>query len=59
MNKQIKPVVPPWKAGKNKFIRFEVRPFDDGHGHTAMITWAIFLNKDKEEDEMVAYVKWS
>jgi hypothetical protein len=30
----------------------------DDVGHTAIITWAIFLDKNKQEQEMVAYVKW-
>lgn len=54
----IKPFIPIWNDKKNKLIRFDVRPFDDGVGHTAQITYAIFLDKNKEEQEMVAYVKW-
>lgn len=55
---KIKPFYPKWSQGKNKLIRFEDRPFDDGVGHTATITWAIYSDKNDETQEMVAYVKW-
>lgn len=55
----IKPLIPYWKSGKNKFLRFEKMPFNDGFNHTAMITYAIYLNKNNTVEEIPAFIKWS
>lgn len=47
-----------WNRSPNKLIRYEERQFDDGVGHTAIITVAIYLDKNKTEREVDAYVKW-
>ncbi len=52
------PFIPNWNRGKNSLLRYDVRLFDDGAGHTAQITYVLFLDKHKEEQESVAYVKW-
>lgn len=56
---EIEPYIPIWKRGKNEFIRYEQRDFDDGCGHLAKITVALFLDKNKIQQEMVAHVKWN
>lgn len=55
MNKIFKPS---WKQGKNKFIKYETRYFDDKFGHTAYITYALYIDKNNEHQECVAWVKW-
>jgi hypothetical protein len=55
---KLEPFIPIWNRGKNSLIKYEVRHFDDGVGNTAQITYALFLDKNKEEQEMVAYIKW-
>jgi hypothetical protein len=55
---QIKPFIPIWNKGKNQLIAYEIRPFDDGYGHIADITYAIFIDKNKEQQEVVAWINW-
>lgn len=54
----IKPYIPVYCRPPNKLIRYEMRPFDDGAGHTGMLRVAIFLDKKKHHREMVAQVRW-
>lgn len=55
---KIEPFIPVYSRGKNKLLRYEIRHFDDGVGHLADLTIAIYLDKNNEEQEMVARVKW-
>ena len=50
---------PIWSRPPNKFIRYENRNFDDLAGHTAVITYAIYLDKNKVEKEIEAFIKWN
>ena len=54
----IKPFIPIWNRGKNKIFKYEKRFFDDGVGHTANITYALFKDKNNEQQEVVAWIKW-
>lgn len=54
----IEPFIPVYCRSPNQLIRYEVRDFDDGYGHTAKIRYAIFKTKKGEIQEMVAQVMW-
>lgn len=50
--------IPPYKRPPNKFIRFEERRFDDGHGHTGLAKYAHFMDKNNKPQEMMVWIKW-
>lgn len=52
------PYLPVYHRSPNKFIRYETKRFDDGVGHTATLTIAVYIDKHNEKQEMVAQVKW-
>lgn len=52
------PYIPIYNRPPNKFVKFTIEDFDDGSGHIAKITMAHFLDKNKKEKDMVAFVKW-
>jgi len=52
------PYIPIYNRPPNKFVKFTIEDFDDGCGHKATITIANFLDKNKNEKDMVAFVKW-
>lgn len=54
----IVPHYPTYAKAPNKLLRYELRPFDDGYGHTGQVRVAIFLDKNKKEQEMDAQVLW-
>jgi len=58
MTDKVEPYVPVFNRGQNSLLRYEERPFDDGVGHTATLVVAIFLDKNKKQQEMVTQVKW-
>lgn len=56
---KIKPFIPLWNREGNYLIRMEDSFFDDGVGHTGILTTAIYWNKKKKkEDFMDAWIKW-
>ena len=57
-DQQIKPFIPIWNKGKNQLLKYEIRPFNDGCNNIADITYAIFIDKNKEQQEVVAWIKW-
>jgi hypothetical protein len=54
----MKPHIPVYHRPPNKFIRYEIKPFDDGAGHTATLRIAVFKDKHGDTQEMVAQVIW-
>lgn len=59
MSKQKQQVYRPvYTSPPNTFLRYEVREFDDGAGHCAKIRYALFLDKNAKQKEMVAQVMW-
>jgi hypothetical protein len=54
----IKPFRPIYCSGKNKLLKYRYEPFDDGHGHTAILRIAEYIDKNNNQQEMVAQVKW-
>ncbi len=54
----MKPYIPVYCRPPNKLLKYVTSNFDDGAGHTGQLTTAHFLDKNKKEAEMVAYVKW-
>lgn len=55
---KIDSILPVYLRPPNKFLYYKEAPFDDGAGHTGMLRTAYFLNKNKEEQSMVAQVRW-
>lgn len=53
-----KPYIPIWKRPPNTFLKYEERPFDDGHGHSAVLRIAVYKDKKGNVKEEVAQVKW-
>lgn len=51
--------LPIWSRPPNKLVRYEDRPFDDGHGHRGVKVVAVYLDKSGNECEELARVKWS
>lgn len=59
MSSEIKPFYPVYCRSPNKLVRYEDRPFYDGHGHSGVVTVAIFNDKNGNIQEMDAFVKWN
>lgn len=51
--------IPYYHRKPNKFIRYEQREFDDGHGHFGIEIIAIYLDKHNKQREETAQVIWS
>lgn len=58
MEDEVKPYLPIYTRPPNKFVRYEERQFDDGVGHTATLRYAIFIDKNGKQQEMIAQVIW-
>jgi hypothetical protein len=52
------PHIPIYMKAPNKFIRYEVRDFDDGYGNGGKVRVAIFSDKNGKVQEMDAQVMW-
>lgn len=51
--------IPFYNRTPNKIISYREEPFDDGHGHKAILTKALYFDaKKKKESEMTVRVKW-
>lgn len=55
--------IPVWKRSPNKFIKYEDRPFTltaNAHGivKSGIETIAIFKDKNGNDQEMQAFIKW-
>ena len=55
---KIEPYLPRYSRPPNKFLRYELRDFDDGHGNGGQYRVAHFLDKKGKEQEMTAHVIW-
>lgn len=42
----------------NKFLRYEERNFDDGHGNSGIERIAYYLDKKGKEQSVIAQVLW-
>ena len=57
MNK-IVPYLPIWAREPNKFIRYDLVPFDFGNGYVGKYRIAVFSDKSGKIREEVAHVLW-
>ena len=55
---KILPFYPIYARAPNKLIRYEERPFNDGHGHGGIVRVAIFVDNKGKQQEMDAQVIW-
>jgi hypothetical protein len=55
---KIQPHLPVWVRPPNKLVRTYDKPFDDGYGHSGIVTVKVFLDKNGKEQEVDAYIKW-
>ena len=58
MKDNIVPYIPIYCKAPNTLVRYEERPFTCGAGHHGIERVAIFLDKNKKEQEMTAQVIW-
>lgn len=52
------PFVPIYCRPPNVLLEYVQQDFDDGAGHKAILTVAVFKNKGGKIESMVAQVKW-
>lgn len=50
--------LPYYCKAPNKLIRYEQRPFEDCAGNKAMVTVAIYTDKNGRQLEADAHIKW-
>lgn len=55
----MKPYTPIYHKPPNKFIRYEMRDFADGYGHSGKVRVAIFKDSKGRTQEMDAQIYWS
>ena len=54
----MKPHIPIQHRSLNKFLKYEIRDFDDGYGNSGKVRIAIYLDKNGKQQEVTAQVLW-
>ena len=57
-NSKVVPYIPVWCKPPNQLIRYETYDYVDPVGNEAVVTKAIFKDKNGKQQEMDAFIKW-
>ncbi len=58
MSREIVPILPSYFAPPNKFLKYDMEEFNDGHGNGGRIRYAYFINKKGKTCKTEAQVYW-